>query len=488
MGLDNIGGYTLKNLNKINILLGKNGCGKSFLLREVEKGLSSKRDFYGRTKYITPERGGSLVYEAGIEQSTITNLTWLSDTRRKNQFNQFRQQSVAQFRKLETIVLSEIEKEKRSEEEYSFDLYIDEINSLLDRIYIKRGDIKKGEIGFKIFQKDTNNEIGPDTISSGESELISLGIECLIFSKELIPEKENILFLDEPDVHLHPDLQFRLMQFLARLVDRNDFNVLIATHSTAILGALESYKNTHLAFMMFYQKNIEFTSISDVYRKILPVFGAHPLSNIFNEAPVLLLEGEDDERVWQQAVRSSEGKIKVYPCSCGDISRLNGFERESQKIINSVYDNARAYSLRDRDGRNESIEDMPPLTRMRLSCRNTENLLLSDEVLSSLGLIWDNLKKGVDKWIGKNADHVHYSAMNSFRESGYDRKNFDLKEIRNDLMGIMGSSKPWEVVVGQVIAKLNWGDGTNFSDEGSIYNFLGEKTVKNLCPQVRKTS
>jgi len=485
MEIENVNGYTLKNLNEINILLGKNGCGKSFLLREVEKGLSNKSDFYGKTKYITPERGGSLVYDAGIEQNIIANTTWLSDTRRKNQFNQFKQQSVAQFRKLEVIVLREIEKERRREE-YFFDQYIDEINSLLDRIYIQRSDIKKSEIGFKIFQKDTNNEASPDTISSGESELISLGIECLIFSKELVSNKENLLFLDEPDVHLHPDLQFRLMQFLVKLVKKNKFKVLIATHSTAILGALEFYQNTHIAFMTFYQKNIEFSPISDVYRKILPVFGAHPLSNIFNEAPILLLEGEDDERIWQRAVRSARGRIKIYPCSCGDINKLNEFEKESQRIINSVYNNARAYSLRDRDDDSTLIEDTPPVTRMKLSCRNAENLLVSDEVLVSLGSSWNNLKQNIDEWIEKNTNHIHCSIMESFKESGYERKDFNLKEIRNDLIGIIGSSKPWEVAVGQAIAELYWNEITDFSKEGSIYNFLGEKIIKNLCSSNEK--
>lgn len=485
MDINNVNGYTLKNLNKINILLGKNGCGKSYLLRQVESGLSSKTDIFGKTKYITPERGGSLIYEAGIEQNTILDPSWLSDTRRKNQFNQFRQQSVAQFRKLETIVLREIENEKRGEKEYSFDNYIDEINSLLDRIYIKRGDIKKGEISFKIFQRDNDNETSPDAVSSGESELISLGIEGLIFSKELVLGKENILFLDEPDVHLHPDLQFRLMQFLTRLLDKNDFKILIATHSTAILGALEFYKNTHIAFMGFFQKDIEFSPISDVYRKILPVFGAHPLSNIFNEAPVLLLEGEDDERIWQQAVRTSRGSIRIYPCACGDINKLNEFEEETKKIISAVYDNAKAYSLRDRDDSDEPIDDLPPVIRMKLSCRSAENLLLSNEVLDNFNLNWDELKKKINGWIEKNTEHSHYSAMQKFKEGDYDRKNADLKEIRNDLMGIIGSPKPWEVIVGQVVASLNWNEQTDFSKEGGIYNFLGEKVVKNLCPKTR---
>jgi predicted ATP-dependent endonuclease of OLD family len=71
--------------------------------------------------------------------------------------------------------------------------------------------------GFKIFSKATENEIQPAEISSGEAELISLGIEASAFAQELDVEKANYLFLDEPDVHLHPDLQDRLVKFLTDL-------------------------------------------------------------------------------------------------------------------------------------------------------------------------------------------------------------------------------------------------------------------------------
>ena len=103
------------------------------------------------------------------------------------------------------------------------------------------------------------------------------------------------MFLDEPDVHLHPDLQVRLTHFLRDIVDEYEFFILIATHSTAILGALETYEDTHIAFMASDQKELEFRPVNGVYRKIIPVFGAHPLSNVFNEAPIFLVEGEDDE-------------------------------------------------------------------------------------------------------------------------------------------------------------------------------------------------
>lgn len=484
MDITSINEYALINLNKINIVLGKNGCGKSTLLRRMEEVLAShaaQGHRFGKIKYITPERGGVLTYEAGTEQNITANINWLPSDRRKNQSMQFRQQSVAQYRKLKDLVLEEIEKDKRGELSYTFDIYVKKINSLLDNIEIKRHDTT-----FKIYRKGTVDELRADAISSGESELISLGIECLIFSKECVHDKENMLFLDEPDVHLHPDLQVRLMHFLKDIVTENKFSILIATHSTAILGALESYTDTHLAFMSFDQKKIEFKLISEVYKKILPVFGAHPLSNVFNEAPILLVEGEDDERIWQQTVRSSNGKIKVYPCSVDGVDNMNRFEQETQEIIQTVYDGAKAYSLRDRDGKDEEIDDLLPVTRIKLACRNAENLLLTNEVLNTLGTDWSQLQQKINKWLENSPDHSHYKIMGEFKDNGFDRKNYDIKEIRNDLIGIIGSSKPWEVAVGQTIAKLTWNESIQFNQEGSIYCFLGEKVIKNIIPKENK--
>lgn len=472
--------YKLNNLNKINIVLGKNGCGKSRMLRDIEQKLARKpQEKNNRAKYITPERGGTLAYEANVEGSMAQNISWLFNTRRKNQFYQFKQQSVAQFRKLETLVLREIEKENPRAYAHTFGAYIDKINSLLENVRMERRDIT-----FKIFLKSNpDTEIEAGDISSGESELISLAIECLIFSKECTSDKQNILLLDEPDVHLHPDLQFKLMRFLQELVEESNFYVLIATHSTAILAALATYEFAHIAFMGFDQKEIEFKPVNPVYRKILPVFGAHPLSNVFNETPLMLVDGEDDERIWQQAVRSSIGRIKVYPCSVDGASNMNGFETETAGILNAVYDNAKAYSLRDRDNADDSdINDVGPIIKFRLKCRNAENLLLTNEVLSSLGTNWNELKRHIISWIQNNPSLRHYGIMQGFQSSQFDRKNHDIKEIRNVLMGIIGSSKPWEVVLGQTIANLTRDDTTSFSEEGSIYSFLGEKLVEKIIP------
>ena len=135
MEITDTDGYTLKNLNKINVILGKNGVGKSTLLRHIEQSISSQPEKYGKSKYITPERGGELSYNSSTEQNITNDINWLSGDRRKNQTSAFRSQSVFQYVNLEVLVLREFEKDQNKS---TFDPYITKINSLLDNIKIIR--------------------------------------------------------------------------------------------------------------------------------------------------------------------------------------------------------------------------------------------------------------------------------------------------------------------------------------------------------------
>lgn len=475
-------GYKAQTDFKINVLLGKNGCGKSTALKAFEQALRGKEET-AAVRYITPERGGKLQYEANIEHSLTSDINWINNTRRVNRFDQFRQQSVAQFRKLEILSLREIEKDHglRKDLNYTFDSVVTKINLLLDNVEIRRADA-----GFKLHNKESGNELNPDVISSGESELISLAVECLVFYKECRKDKLNVLLFDEPDVHLHPDLQAKLMRFISDLVDETGFYVFIATHSTAIGGALDTYSDIGVHLMENQQKELKFRAVVDIHRKILPVFGAHPLSSLFNKVPIFLVEGEDDVRIWQQAVRSSHGKLAIYPCSVGGIDNLPQWENEVISIIDCVYDDARAYSLRDRDeNTSQDINDTGPLTRLRLTCRAAENLLLCDEVLRALGIPWDELKMRLENWIGSHSTHSHYQCMCAFRDSGYDRENFDLKDIRNDLMGVIASSKPWEVAVGQIIGAMIVQGSSAYP---SMSAYLGGKVMSSLNTQARSNN
>lgn len=469
MDLQNIQEFNLNNIEKLNVVLGKNGCGKSHLLKALEQGLKG-REGIGKVRYITPERGGVLRYEPGIDQAISDDVNWMDNNRRGNQSANFRGQSATLFRRLELLVLREIEQESQ-EPGYAprtFETAISSLNQLLDRVELKRDDRR----AFAIVDRETNVEAGPESVSSGEAELISLGIEFLSFAKECVAGKDNYLLVDEPDVHLHPDLQDRLTKFMVETLKDTPIQLILATHSTALLAGLANRAVTHVAFMRRKDKTLNFKLVSDTDRAILPIFGAHPLSNVFNQSPILLIEGEDDERVWQQAVRSSNGKVRIFPCVVAGLPHFSDFETEVNNVLGSVYDDAKGYSLRDRDQQPELIADEGHIVRMRLSCRAAENLMLSDDTLTLAGTNWPALESQIGEWIKVMGAHQYHAQVKLFADQGFDRKGADLKEIRNILVGLI-STKPWEVLVGQAIAQLAQNGGV--ASANSLRDFLGEK-------------
>ncbi|MEY2578265.1 MAG: hypothetical protein QOI49_1089 [Verrucomicrobiota bacterium] len=134
--------------------------------------------------------------------------------------------------------------------------------------------------------------------------------------------------IDEPDVHLHPDLQARYIRFLAALAREKNFNVLIATHSTAMVGSLERTDDVQVAFMPIAAGGeITFSPVDEIAMTVLPIFGAHPLSNIFNESPILLVEGDDDKRIWDQVARSRKEAFSVFACPTGSVDKIAEWER-----------------------------------------------------------------------------------------------------------------------------------------------------------------
>jgi len=476
MDLLDKGGYSLRNLGRINVVVGKNGCGKSRLLKTLEEALGADETI-ATVRYLTPERGGMLQYLPNVDNNIIADQTWLRETRRSNQFSQFREQSVALFRNLEITTLRQIQNDPEIRAStYHFDLVIESINSLLDNIQIAPAG--------SAFEIRLGNEqrIEPRDISSGEAELISLAIEVRVFQKEAAQGQENILLIDEPDLHLHPDLQHRFAQFVVKHLSGSHLRVLLATHSTSLMAALAYVSSVHIAFMKSDDVDLSFVPLNEVHRRVLPVFGAHPLSQVFNESPILLVEGEDDERIWQQAVRSSNGRLRLFPRAVNGGGGMNEFEEVAAGLLRAVYDDPRGYSLRDGDNvPGQPLEDLPPLVRLRLNCRSAENLIVSDEVLAAMGTEWATLERQLQSWLASTAEHEYRDEVIAFRDSGFDRRCADLKGMRNLLVGLAGSNKPWEVLVGSVIAALR--RSAQASTPDSIYSYLGVDLVKRLLPE-----
>ena len=455
----------LVNAAKFTVLIGKNGAGKSTLLRSLNAG------DWPHIKYVSPERGGTLKYDPNVDNNMTSNEGWLKQTRQTNRFEQFRQQSAAQFRNLETAVLREIEKvaERRADSTYTFDAILEQINELLPAIRMVRND--KG--GFSV-QTKSGQPLDEANISSGESELIALAIEVLVFSRQSMANK--ILLLDEPDVHLHPDLQQRFTAFVETVAVEHDLRVVIATHSTAIIGAFSKSADLQIVpISKRDQSDFSTFSRSGVCEEILPIFGAHPLSTAFNRSPIVLVEGDDDRRVLEQIVRSGGGRFALAPCVVGSITELSEWEDWLNRFLPVLYDTPKAFSLRDLDAAQQAdINDLDHVRRVRLNCYAVENLLLSDQVLIAHGFNADSFRTALQARVERIPDHKYTNALRALVDDFENRRTRNIKDVRNIVVAELGSNKPWEVLLGQLIAA---NVATANLGEHSIQTYLGQKAV-----------
>jgi ABC-type branched-subunit amino acid transport system ATPase component len=77
---------------------------------------------------------------------------------------------------------------------------------------------------------DNGNELPFDSLSSGEREVVNIAFDFL-----LRRPRDCIVVFDEPELHLHPELSYRLVQVLQRIGKNNQF--IFTTHSPDIITA-----------------------------------------------------------------------------------------------------------------------------------------------------------------------------------------------------------------------------------------------------------
>jgi hypothetical protein len=282
---------------------------------------------------------------------------------------------------------------------------------------------------------------------------------------------------------LHPDLQARLIHFLIQYIedlsdtDRACVAVLIATHSTPLISAASTSDLAKVGIKKFDDDHIDFRSLDDNIKKVGPFFG-HPLSLSLSNDVMLILEGTDDERVWQQASRSSESRINVFPVLAQSVDIQGDMEQLCERLLSAIYDRPRAYSIRDGDGIMEELPPIGSVVRFRLQCYAIENTLMTDECLAVLKCTWNEFQQMAIAWMENNPKHRDIELIRQLIESENRLRHQKVKRVRQLICGIAGSNKPWEVVVGQAIAAL---DAEKGMDDGShLVSYLGRLLVETI--------
>ncbi|EKD41710.1 MAG: hypothetical protein ACD_73C00566G0001, partial [uncultured bacterium] len=279
---------TLSNIKNVTVLFGKNGSGKSEILRNIAQANPQN------CHYCNPEKAGIFAHNFGLLEQELSPDRTKHRGRNinENYYSQVLTRIQAFFTKRGAWVdntipppVSHLDLEKI----LRF-LLPDKNISLIDQ-----------QPFFKIEGIDLNN------LSSGERQILGTGIDILTVAGiwKLEKRENSILLVDEPDAHLHPDLHINLALFLKKIVDDFNVQIIIATHSTTLLAAIGHCLVDQMSIVYLKRGNENQTAInfSAIQKELASVLGGHALMGPLFSVPILLVEGDDDYRIWSQVPR-----------------------------------------------------------------------------------------------------------------------------------------------------------------------------------------
>ena len=167
---------------------------------------------------------------------------------------------------------------------------------LYDRVQVAFAEITDG-YRFKIFTADTPNTLTLHFVHGDsapvEAEVSGQGLqEVLVLVVHSLASEANILAIEEPENHIHPDMQRRLAYFLRDEADKQFF---LATHSNVFLNDAIADK---VFFTAFVDNSIQ---VSDATKRasVLADLGYSISDNLVSDL-VILVEGSHDGKVLEE--------------------------------------------------------------------------------------------------------------------------------------------------------------------------------------------
>lgn len=278
--------FSIDNLSDLVVLAGPNGVGKTRLIEQllavfgstgnapggVKLGISSthpdERTEWGKDRLDTSQnadkqiltrilnrqqrrgkwRNSAIHFDSSrqFQQVAVPSLGWtLPDPSEEfvswnflfgNLVNRFQDTVHAIYRKLShhraSIATRAIELQKAGVAQMDLDFpdplksFKDAFSSLLAPKTLADIDLASPQLRY--VSDGQLLDIG--TLSSGEKEVLSVVFDLLLHAPE-----DCIIFIDEPELHLHPELSFRLLKTLQTIGSRNQ--LVLCTHSSDIISA-----------------------------------------------------------------------------------------------------------------------------------------------------------------------------------------------------------------------------------------------------------
>ena len=246
------------------------------------------------------------------------------------------------------------------------------------------------------FTKGVSENFQYSNLSAGEKSAFDLVLDLVIQSTYY---KNAIYCIDEPEAHMHTQLQGKVLRELLKLIP-NDSQLWISTHSIGMLKEAEEIEKQFegtVVFLDFGDKDFDMEQVikpkridkilmNKFYELALGDFSKLILPNM-----VVFCEGTSDGRVRKNFDKTIYSTIfeEEYPrtlfISGGSCEDIKNIERNHGEIISNLLKNVKVIKVIDRDDLSSNeVEELKDKGITVLKKRNLESYLLEDEVIYKL--------------------------------------------------------------------------------------------------------
>lgn len=221
-----------------------------------------------------------------------------------------------------------------------------------------------------------------ETLSSGEREVVNIVFDFLLRNPS-----DCIVFFDEPELHLHPELSYKLLQTLSAIGKDNQF--IFCTHSPEIITA--SIDNT-VVFVTPKKPDQSNQAIivgrDDATHHALKLLG-QSIGIISLGKKLLLIEGDEsslDKQTYGAILKTDYPEFVLVPV--GGKGTIRSLEDVRESVLNRTIWGVEFYMLCDRDaahGMGLKSLAAQPADRLKVLPRyHLENYFLDEVVLAHL--------------------------------------------------------------------------------------------------------
>ncbi len=228
------------------------------------------------------------------------------------------------------------------------------------------------------FKENAGNPLPFKSLSSGEQEVVKVVFD--VVRKEI---RHSVIIVDEPDLHLHPTLTFKLIETLKTIGDHTN-QFIFLTHSADLISTY--YSTGDVYFIDAIQTGINqahrLSELSHSHNEVVQLIGQN-LGLFAVGKKLIFIEGENssiDRLAYHAIVQKVIPDAKVIPVgSVANIITLNTIE---EQIRNSIF-GIDIFMIRDRDGLDDNqIKELEKNGRVYcLKRRHIENYFLDPEIL-----------------------------------------------------------------------------------------------------------